>query len=51
MKRSKKKSDAHLNIRLPDAEKVAYETAAAKRGLDVTTWVRIHLRRAAGLDA
>lgn len=43
-------SDDHLHIRVPAQEKAAYIAAAEKSGFDFTTWVRLWLRRAAGLD-
>jgi hypothetical protein len=43
-------SDDTLNIRLPAAEKRIFELEAYEQKLDLTTWVRLHLRKAARLD-
>jgi hypothetical protein len=46
----KKVTLANLHIRLPVEEKIAFGEAARKSGFDVTTWVRLVLRKAARLD-
>lgn len=46
----KKPADANLHIRLPAKEKAAFIDAAFKQRLNFTTWVRLWLRRGAGLD-
>lgn len=48
----KKKSllPANLHIRLPSEELRAFKDAALKSGFDFTTWVRLALRKIAGLD-
>ena len=51
MKKSKKtESDEHIHIRLPAEEKAALIAAAERFGFNFTTWVRLTLRQAAGLD-
>jgi len=41
---------ANLHIRLPPEEKDAYAKAAEASRFDLTTWVRLNLRKASGLD-
>jgi len=45
----KEKTD-NFHIRLPLGEKPAFRKAAERAGLDLTTWARIIMRQAAGLD-
>lgn len=44
------KKHKNLHVRLPGQEKAEFVRAAEARGLDLSTWVRLVLRRAAGLD-
>jgi uncharacterized protein (DUF1778 family) len=46
----KKIETTNLNIRLPPAEKRAFKRAAEIAMRDLTTWVRLNLRKASGLD-
>ena len=40
----------NLHVRLPPGEKAQFKKAADRVKLDLTTWVRLLLRRGAGLD-
>lgn len=46
----KKKPSANLHIRLPADELHAFKEAAQKSRFDFTTWVRLALRKVAGID-
>lgn len=46
----KRAAAANLHIRLPVEEKAAFMLAAEKSKFDFTTWVRLVLRKASGLD-
>ena len=43
-------SDEHINIRLPKQEKTSFIEAARNAGFDLTTWIRLVLRKTAGID-
>jgi len=45
-----KNSTANVHIRLPAEEKAAFMKAAESSGFDFTTWIRLGLRKLAGLD-
>lgn len=42
--------DAVLHVRLPKREKTNFESAAARSGFSLSTWVRMSLRKAAGVE-
>lgn len=46
----RKKQLVNLHIRLPSEEKQAFVDAASRSGFDLTTWVRLGLRKLAGMD-
>lgn len=46
----KKRKSENLHVRLPPGEKSHFKKAAERVKLDLTTWVRLLLRRGAGLD-
>lgn len=48
--RKKRTRWANLHIRLYPEELDAFKRAADKAALDFTTWVRLSLRKIAGLD-
>ena len=43
----KRQRKAHLRVRISDEERHAFEEAACLLGVDLSTWTRIELRRAA----
>ena len=47
---TKKPAVANLHIRLPVDEKAAFIDASFKQKLSFTDWVRLWLRKGAGLD-
>lgn len=50
MPKTTTRKSENLHVRLPPGEKKEFRKAADRVKLDLTTWVRLALRRAAGLD-
>lgn len=46
----KKPQLTNMHIKLPVEEKAAFENKARDAGFDLTTWVRLGLRKLAGID-
>jgi uncharacterized protein (DUF1778 family) len=44
------KKGRYLQVRVDEPEKAAFDAAAAVKGLDLSSWVRLRLREAATKD-